>query len=661
MLLVNEEHNTFLSGRNPPKFDEDNLDHPILIEWYEEQIKRCIFGYEHKNYRITGEHYFMLNFVPIRRYLIDDYGNPTANFQIDYPLWCQADDRLFKQIEEARQSNLDFMLFTSRGWGKTYCTISILLREYVLIKNSHSIVAGASEKLVAPTFNQKLIPCLNELEQRHLFLKQKRIIDTNNEVISGEIVDTGRVKSTRGRYCILEKIVFNNESATAGRRANVTLFEEVGEFTNNPSLKDCINKHRGTNNVGGVKMGFTMYIGTGGSFSSLQARDIYYNADAYELYVPENCDRSIYKRGHGVFFPAYTKYGGFYEKTGYPEEEEAKKAILEVRSKKEDDLEALTKFVQEYPLVIEEIFLTNTKKVFSSTKLSRQYTDILSNRIQPVIKRGYFESIKNKDFLEIIFKESKDGKVYIFEHPIWVKTVFNRLSTDNNKVIDKLYITGIDSVDQDKRDSSSKNKDLSNIACLVKKRVNPNSPLDPTNSSYVAMYYGRSEDSRDDYEQILLLHIYYNAIGLLEHTRIRIRDYFVEKNATKYLAREPSHLSNNIKNYINISYKIGIRITEDIIFAYIDYIKEYIEDHFEKLYFVELLRQLVEYTFDKKKKFDLIAAMGMCEILDREMRDIQPNVSRKQNNIKQLSWYTDHLGRKVFGYKPKINDYELSL
>ena len=657
MVLINEEEKTFLSGRRPPKFDEDNLDHPVMVDWYKEQARRCILGYEHKGHRITGEHYFMLNFMPIKRFILDVKGNPTKKFEIEYPLWTQADDKLFKQIEEAKKSNLDFMLMTPRGWGKTYCSLALILRDYVFIRGSHCIVAGASEKLVSPTFNQKLIPSLNELENNHLFLKQKRNVDTPIKIQSGEIVDTGKVKSTRGRNCILEKIIFNTEGATAGRRANITLFEEIGEFTNNPSLKDCINNHRGVNNVGGVKTGFTMYIGTGGSVASTQARDIYYNAEAYELYVPDDCDRTVYEKGHGVFFPVYSKYGGYYEKTGYPEEEKAKDAIISMRAKKEDDVEAYTKFVQQFPLTVEEVFMTNTRKIFSSSKLSKQTTDLITGIINPSIKRGYLESYKNNNKLEIVFKENKEGNLYIFEHPVWVSQVMGGLSTNESKIIDKLYISGIDSVDQDKKDSTAKKGDLSKIACLVKKRVDPTSPLNATNSSYVAMYWGRSEDSRDDYEQILLLHIYYNALGLLEHTRIRIRDYFVEKNATKYLAREPSHLSNTIKGYNHISHKIGIRITTDIIDAYIDYIKEYIQDYYDRIYFIDILRQLGDYSNEKKKKFDLVAAMGMCELLDREMRDVQPNNSKNKNKIKQMSWYTDSFGRKVFGHKPEYNEY----
>ena len=39
-----------------------------------------------------------------------------------------------------------------------------------------------------------------------------------------------------------------------------------------------------------------------------------------------------------------------------------------------------------------------------------------------------------------------------------------------------------------------------------------------------------------------------------------------------------------------------------------------------------MLDQLLNYSYENKRKFDIIAAMGMCEIADEELSGITPTV-----------------------------------
>jgi hypothetical protein len=645
MLLVNEEYDTFLSGRIPPKFDLDNLDHPILIEWYKEQIKRCVLGYEHKGYRITGEHYFMLNFVPIRRFLLDYNGNPTKKFETEYPLWSQADDRIFKQIEEAKQSNLDFMLMTSRSFGKTYISLALALREYVCFEESHSIVMGTSLDAVKGTFNQKLIPSLNELEERHVFLKQKRLVDTEKEIKSGEKISKEEIDETKGRKCILERIIFTKQGATAGRRATLNIFEEIGEWDKNPSLKECINNTKGISNVGDIKQGFTMYIGTGGSIASDQARDIFFSPEAYELYIPKDCDRNKYEKGHAVFMPAYTKYGGCYESTGYTNEELALEKINIKRKSKEDDIEALNMLKQQYPLTLEEMFMKNTTRVFSSLDLAQQHTyitqKILKNDEDYFLRVG--DLIFKNGMKEVIFVDNPNGRFKMIEEP-------ERL---DGEVPKNLYCMGVDSIDMGNDDSADKTgKNRSKLGFLIKKRISPVNPLgDVCNNSYVAMYLYRADDVEDNYEDVLKAAIYFNCNVMLEYTRTRIVTYFKRYKQDWRFCKRPDIGSSSFTESESV---IGYKADEKTIKHYIGVIKEYIkETSCRTIFFKELLEQLIDYTYEEKGKFDLIAAMGGCELHDEQLT-INHIVARKPNKeVSLIGWYTDAFGVKRRG---SLND-----
>jgi hypothetical protein len=640
MLLVNEEHKTFLSGRTPPKFDEDNLDHPILVDWYKEQLYRCKYGYEHKGYFITGTHYFMLNFVPIKKLIIDNKGNPTKNFEIEYPLWSQADDKIFKQIDEARDSNLDFMLMTSRSFGKTYISIALCLREYVLFKKSHCIIAGTSLDAVKGTFNQKLIPSLNELEARHLILKQKRLVDTEKEVKSGEQIDTGTKKETKGRDCVLERIIFTKEGATAGRRAKVNLFEEIGEWDKNPKLADCINNNLGISKVGGIKQGFNMYIGTGGSIASDQARDIFFNPRAYELYIPQDCDKIKYPKGHGVFMPAYTKYGGCYEATGYTDEERAKKEINTLRESKADSIEALNMLKQQYPLTLEEMFMKNSINVFTSLDLADQTVRLQTKMITPEIDIGDLHLRTNPDtgtkFVE--FQHNPHGRIKILKHPDKIK-------------YKNLYCMGVDSIDIGNNESADKTGyRRSKLACLVKQRINPDASIsDKFNNSYVAMYLNRADDVEDDYEQVMLLSMYYDCKVMLEFTKTTIKSYFKRYKQDWRFCKSPDISSSRMEG----SDSIGFRATEQIIRHYIGLIKEYIKENSYSIFFQELCEQLIDYTYEEKGKFDLIAAMGGCEIHDEQLSiNFQSAKAEKNNTTNQsIGYYYEQInGRRVKRY-----------
>lgn len=45
-------HSKFYEGRTPPPVPLDSMEN---IEWYEEQLKRCVYGFEYRGQRITGD------------------------------------------------------------------------------------------------------------------------------------------------------------------------------------------------------------------------------------------------------------------------------------------------------------------------------------------------------------------------------------------------------------------------------------------------------------------------------------------------------------------------------------------------------------------------------------------------------------------------------
>lgn len=649
-------HKKFFEGRKPPEFSLDNLDHPVNVDWYAEQLDRVNNGFTYKGHRITGDHYWFLNFNPIVRVILDKNNNPTDQFETNYPFWCQPDDYLFKQIEEAYQDKKGVMCFTGRGGGKTYIFSSIGLKTYITIPESHSVFSASNKTHIEETFNKKVIPTLNAIELRHPTLRHKRLVDNSELIVSGEEIDYGDRKQVEGYGSTLEKITYDKEERTDGKRLNFQLWEEVGSWSRKPSLRGCIEKSRGTYFVGGIKKCRDFYIGTGGSVLSDEAKEIAFNPDAFDLYVTrDHKDRKTI-----IFIPAYKKYGGYYEKTGINDDAAAKKDLEEKREQKKDDTVAYEKFIQQYPFTIDEVFLKSLTKEFSSVNLSKQIIDIETKRIEPKIDVGdLYWHRKDGEIIGVEFIENRKGKIKITSHPDWVisNDLYKISLIDNG--IRNLHIAGIDSIDQGNDDSSSKNKN-SRLGCLVKRRIDPKSPMSSQNNQYVGLYMQRSDNVKDDYENVAKLLVYFNAIGLLEYTKFRIIDYFREHKLLKYLAKEPDAPSVAILSYKKKN-RIGLHVTTDIIKFYIGLIKEYLTDSYYKVFFKELLDQLSEYTYQDKKMFDLIAAMGMCEVYGRELSNINvPIVDQKaEKQIKKMPvYYIDpYTKRKVFGVPPDKDKY----
>jgi len=680
--------------------------HPINSkEWllfWEEEKRRCLEGVKIGEVYITGYHYFYLNFYPMEIVVKNKDGQ--SDRILGHPRFWFIDWQFFTILDYCQKNGLHLCVVKTRGCGYSEKLAACGARDVNIVardENNNKIFrkvfyfATYAEQLGGEGIFYKCSQAIDFLnnETDGYFKKSFMLADSPADFLREagviKVFENNGVKERKKIKTggLVQGVVLGNNAKAPdkvrGKRGYLVVFEESGT---NKHLVKCINTTRPLVEITGEVVGTIVIFGT----SNVEKSDIeglksvIYNPNGFRCVkfknvwqpedgivneeflktIPNNpldfiipFDSPLYyEQGSGVgwFVPVYDVKK--IDSDGNPLRIESfniinaeRQAILSGQTHED----AMSYFADN-PYTIEEAMIKAEGREFQSPKLSKQIIDIESGliRVEPEVGILVQEKDENGKFIGVYFRKDPKGHVIILQHPSWIVNQNGFLVKDSEAEVSKLYIAGIDSVDHNKKDSSLDDKDLSKIACLIKKRVDPNNPLDPFNGVYVAMYLHRSDDSRVDYEQIALLHIYYNAVGLLEHTKVRIKDYFVEKGLTKYLAREPSFLSNTIKSYKASQTKIGIRVTTDIIRAYIEYIKEYIEDYSEKIFLKPLLKQLNNYIFENKKKYDLIAAMGMCEILDRELRNNQPKSIANKTQIKPLTWYTNFKGEKVFGIKP---------
>ena len=210
---VSKLHPKFFEGRTPPPVPLDSLEN---IEWYEEQLKRCVYGFEYKGQRITGDFYFFLNFFPFLVAKKDNKDKVTSEFDINYPYYSGMHDYIFKTIEEAHYAGKGFMLMSGRGVGKTYIVLSILAKIYHLKPKSHGIVSASNSTHATESFT-KLLQALDSISEMHPTLTLHRIQDTKGMIESGQEITRDGMKFTEGPRSRLQKVVYgDNAGATRG-------------------------------------------------------------------------------------------------------------------------------------------------------------------------------------------------------------------------------------------------------------------------------------------------------------------------------------------------------------------------------------------------------------------------------------------------------------
>jgi len=71
---------------------------------------------------------------------------------------------------------------------------------------------------------------------------------------------------------------------------------------------------------------------------------------------------------------------------------------------------------------------------------------------------------------------------------------------------------------------------------------------------------------------------------------------------------------------------IGIQATEPVIKHGLELISMFVSDYCYGIDFDEMLEQLLNYSYEAKRKFDIIAAMQLAEIADEELNGITPSI-----------------------------------
>lgn len=299
----------------------------------------------------------------------------------------------------------------------------------------------------------------------------------------------------------------------------------------------------------------------------------------------------------------------------------------------------------EYCFTPEDAFAFEGDNQFNTVLLAEQQANIKLFKKGPKIDIGNLEyRYKNNQHIEeavdgVVFKEDKfNGKVHVLEQPIVDKS---------GNVPRNLYVAGIDGIDMGGEDTSDNTRDPSSFAVIVFKRAVGLEPPKP-----VAFYMDRPEKIKDAHLTCLKLLQWYNAQACLESTRISIQQFFRQKKcADKYLMRRPRACLSDMQN--GRSKQFGAPATETVIRHQLDLISDYIDEYCNEIWFIELIEELLKYSYENKRKFDLVAAFGQVMLANEELMFVKPKIETETSNqFVMFGYWIDSRGIRHKGKMP---------
>lgn len=624
--------------------------------FWKEQFIRCKYGMTSHGYTITGDHYYFLNFYRLKD--LDNVEEAGMGRQEIFPNFLEGQYEWFHYLKLARKLRMNACMMKARGAGYSEIEASIISNSYNVIKGSINVCTAFAQTQLDKLL-EKVWANINWLyyntDGGMAHLSQAKNSNYLRRASHYEIRDGQKIEVGWGSQ--IQGIITDKPGKLRGDRTDILMFEECGlwpQFTKAYTQADAL--------VGqiGRQWGLRLMGGTGGETGPQMEglRKMYYEPQLFGV-LPYR--HNFTKNGEyaitSFFLPAFRtiKELSLLDNRGWLDDEDGKAYFNKTRDLKAQDPEEFTTFCAEYCFDGEEAFSLEGNNKFNKILIAEQLANIRIHKDSPKPERGTLEYIfKNgqhsrENITGLRWIKNNSGDVQIIEHPIWTQVSYDEEGNElKYEKMNGLYVAGIDSIDLGMEDTSALTKDPSNFCIVIKRRQF--GLKDPT---YVAVYKARPNDVRDAYKTAIKLLQYYNCKANLEATRVSMLSWAREKKYLNYFMYRPVATypaGNNPKRRT-----IGTPASVAIIDHQTDLIRDYVNDFCHNIWFEEMLDELSRYTDEMKRKFDIIAAMGLCELGDEDMMGVTPRqVENTDDSFQDFGYYIDpETGYRRQGVIPK--------
>lgn len=610
--------------------------------WDREQF-RCLHGHEINGVRISGFHYFYLNYCPIDR-IIDEIqpdGETISRRDRSFPAFYDGDFEYFSSVDKARRDNKHMVVLKARRKGFSYKAAAMLCRNYFHIRNSKNFVfASDKQYLTGDGMLSKAWDIVSFIDDNTAW-SQPRLIDREMHKQSGYKKNVNGADVTLGfKSQIIGVSLKDDPDKIRGKAGELIFFEEAGSFS---GLLKAWEVAMPTMRQGSKTLGTMIAFGTGGEegpgFEGLE--ELFYHPEAYDCLAFDNeWDAGAMGTTCGFFVPIYKNLDGFMDNQGNSLSNEAMDYEETQREKKRkgNDPKSYDQYIAEHPFTPQEATLQVTANTFDVNSLKEQYNRVIANDLHKIGVAGemYYNSKGKADFtpnssLRPIYKfphrpdDDLTGAVTIYEAPF---------KTQDDIIPKNMYIICHDPYAQGKAASSMS----LGAAYVIKVPNNMSKPDD----IIVASYVGRPA-TQDEYNRnLFMLAEYYNAKIGFENDRGEVIAYAKRFRKMHYLQEEFEMLDKRELRSKNVKRQYGMHMTEQRKAQGELYIRDWLisgrgqnEDgeitlNLQKIYDPALLQELIK--FNRKGNFDRVMALMVGMYHTRELYNKELSFNETDNS-----------------------------
>lgn len=603
---------------------EDPWGSPAWEDYWQKQLDYCANGIEIDGVRITGDHYFYLNFsqIEVAVEISDDVAEKITKFpdfwdgDYDYfwslyiarfgviPTRKILDDNGYPNVQAKELKKLDpehyhklqlieldklkltvkphpdhldgghnMIVGKARRKGYSYKNGAICANTYNRKRKALTIIGAFEKKFLYPTGTMQMASDhLNFLNKETGWAKGREFINrADHKKASFEEVEDGVKVESGYKSEIMALSFMNNPDSARGKDAYYVLLEEAGAF---PNLEDSYKATAPGLRAGRYATGQIIIFGTGGDMESGTAdfAKMFFNPEGYNLMPFINIwDENAENTTCGFFHPFYMNFEGYYDEQGNSdiatciaiETKEREKII-----KGSNGNSILQGRVQEYPMCPSEAFLTVSFNDFPIIELR--------NRLNKVIREGIH--LKKGQPVHLFRDELGDARMKPdLKHEL--EPIYNYIPKNTNlngavvvyeapieNAPKGLYKIGYDPYRQVNGTSLA--------AIYVYKGTHRKSLTRKNN--IVATFVGRPKDPDDVNRIAELLAEIYNTEIMHENEVTHVRNYFTRRKKLNLLAAQADEvISANIQNS-KVARVYGMHMVEKLKDAGEKYIKQWL-------------------------------------------------------------------------------------
>lgn len=561
--------------------------------WDAEKLK-FRHGYEVNGYRVTGDHYFFLN-----NYNMKTSDSNGVEQEYGFPMFLVFQYEYFHYVEMCELMDLDVAVVKSRGIGWSEIAASMCVRPYTEIPNFRAVVTAFSEGHLKPTLDKMWyqLDWLNENTEGAL----RRVRMVVNKAMHKKASKRDKNLQESGHRSEIVGTIVDDPDKLRGDRIQKVILEEAG--ANPAAMRSWVKAHALITTLGNKRVGMRIAFGTGGSSTSA-------SMEGLKTLIREPEANNILPFKHswtpngqevytGYFIPSHRMVFDLIDSRGYCDPIASRAYFESERMKLAGDPQNLINYQAEYCFTIDEAFIQKEGMVFPREELAEQLAAIdIYQTVEPP-KKGYLTwdiNARGERTGTVNWRDDPKGNILLTEHPI---------KGESGNDYNNLYVGGIDSIDIGQKDTATLDETkLSDFCIVIKKRV-----LGLGEPKYVAMYKDRPRDIREAYQNAAKLLTYYNAQAVLEASRTTILTYFRDNKMLNLLMKRPRATMPDVAKRSN-SNLYGAPATSKTIEHYIELIYDMCLDYAHLIDFKEMVEQLLGYSIEDKKRFDIVAALG---------------------------------------------------